>query len=134
MNNIPNWEDLAKVKDPHDAEELVQIALKQQMFQFGIPPSSVDRSPLPRTADGGMEISIKIDSAYTIPNTLCLGSSNNLILQIKHTKTFLDKTQTHEEVDKTEVIEFFKRNGGGTFVICYTAKVPYKGKTMYLCC
>ena len=75
-----------------------------------------------------MEISIEVQKPHSIPEVLGLGINNNVILQIKHTKDFLSEKKVREEIDKDEIKEFFKRHNGGTYAICYSKKVPQKGK------
>ena len=118
----PDYDDLIKIDDPYDVEKILQTSLKQQFLSHGILPTSISMSSLPHIQDGGIDITIEISEFHSIPEMLGIGTNNNAILQVKHTRRFLTKTEVESEINKNAVKEFFRKHNGGTYVICYSKK------------
>ena len=131
MNRVkmtPDRDDLIGISDSYDVEKILQASLKQQFYSYGMSPSFIDRTPLRYMQDGGIDIAIEVPKSYSIPEVLGIGTNNNIVLQVKHTKGFLNRKEVEEEIKKDAVKKFFEEHNGGTYVICYSKTVPKEGK------
>ena len=64
---IPDRDDLIRINH-HDVEKILQVSLKQQFYYHNIPLTSIDRTPLPYTPDGGIDIAIEIPENHSMPD------------------------------------------------------------------